>query len=111
MRLFTSRKSIREAARGGAPVIAGDLRLHELRSRIFRNTRLVRVWLPSDYDDSGATRYPVLYLNDGQNLFEPVTAFGGVDWQAGEAARQLIAEGRIPPLILVGVDNTKSRLR
>lgn len=111
MRLFTSRKSVREGARGGAPVIAGDLRLHELRSRIFRNPRLVRVWLPPDYDDSGATRYPVLYLNDGQNLFEPATAFGGVDWQAGRAARQLVAEGRIPPLILVGIDNTKSRLR
>lgn len=91
--------------------MAGDLRLHELRSRIFRNTRLVRVWLPPDFDDSGATRYPVLYLNDGQNLFEPATAFGGVDWQAGQAARLLIAEGRIPALILVGIDNTKSRLR
>jgi len=37
----------------GAPVISGNLRLHELRSRIFRNMRLVRVWLPPDYDAFG----------------------------------------------------------
>ena len=52
----------------------GDLRLHEFRSRIFRNTRFLRVWLPPGYDDpANADRhYPVLYLNDGQNLFEDV---------------------------------------
>src|SRR5271157_4287414 len=66
------------------PVSTGNLWLHELRSRIFGNTRLLRVWLPPDYDGWGATRYPVLYLNDGQNLFDPVTAFAGVHWQAGE---------------------------
>jgi len=50
----------------------GDLRLHQFRSRIFRNTRYVRVWLPPGYDDpaNAEHRYPVLYLNDGQNLFE-----------------------------------------
>jgi predicted alpha/beta superfamily hydrolase len=92
--------------------VSGNLRLHELRSRIFRNTRLVRVWLPPDYDAACATRYPVLYLNDGQNLFDPATAFAGVDWRAGESAARLIAEGKIPPLIIVGIDNTgKNRVR
>lgn len=111
MPLFTSRRKAGEEARAAAPVIQGDLRVHALRSRIFRNTRPVRVWLPPDYDESGATRYPVLYLNDGQNMFDPATAFGGVDWQASQAARRLIAEGTIEPLIMVGIDNTKSRLR
>lgn len=91
------------------PIIAGNLRLHELHSRIFRNTRFVRVWLPPDFDGSGAIRYPVLYLNDGQNLFEATTAFGGVHWQAGETAERLIRDGEIPPLILVGIDNTGTR--
>ena len=60
---------------------AGDLRLHEFRSRIFRNTRFLRVWLPSAYDDpeNSNRRYPVLYLNDGQNLFESATSFNGVE--------------------------------
>jgi len=94
------------------PVSRGNLWLHELRSRVFGNTRLVRVWLPPDYDGWGATSYPVLYLNDGQNLFDPATAFAGVHWQVGETATRLIDRNRIPPLIIVGIDNTgKNRVR
>ena len=92
----------------------GDLRLHEFRSRTFRNTRFVRVWLPPGYDDPANVghQYPVLYLNDGQNLFEAAIAFGGVEWQVDETADRLIREGVVAPLIVVGVDNTgKSRIR
>ncbi len=91
------------------PVFNGKIWLHEFNSRIFGNTRLLRVWLPPDYDGWGAIRYPVLYLNDGQNLFDPETAFAGVPWQVGETATRLIAEQKIPPLIIVGIDNTKHR--
>jgi predicted alpha/beta superfamily hydrolase len=112
MSFIKSNKSKREASEPSAPIASGRLWLHELRSRIFRNTRVIRVWLPADYDASGAKRYPVLYLNDGQNLFEAATAFGGVHWQVGETADQRIGEGKIPPLIIVGIDNTgKNRLR
>jgi predicted alpha/beta superfamily hydrolase len=112
MRLFKTKKSKREVSETGAPVASGRLRLHGLRSRIFRNMRVVRVWLPPDYDGSSAKRYPVLYLNDGQNLFEAATAFAGVHWQVGEAAERLIGEGKIPPLIIVGIDNRgRSRVR
>jgi predicted alpha/beta superfamily hydrolase len=94
------------------PIAGGSLRIHELRSRVFRNTRLVRVWLPPGYDKGGGTRYPVLYLNDGQNLFEPATAFAGVHWQVGETATRLIREKKIRPLIIVGIDNAgKNRAR
>jgi predicted alpha/beta superfamily hydrolase len=92
----------------------GDLRLHEFRSRFFRNGRFLRVWLPPGYDDAenSVTRYPVLYLNDGQNLFEPSTSFTGVEWQVDETAERLIREGLIPPMIVVGIDNAgKDRLR
>lgn len=90
----------------------GSLWLHEIKSRIFRNKRTLRVWLPPEYDGWGETRYPVLYLNDGQNLFEPTTAFAGVHWQVGETASRLIAEEKIAPLIVVGIDNTgRNRLR
>jgi len=58
----------------------------------------------------GREHYPVLYLNDGQNLFDPATAFAGVHWQAGETATRLIGAQKIPPLIIVGIDNTKARL-
>jgi enterochelin esterase-like enzyme len=92
----------------------GDLRLHGFRSRIFKNTRFLRVWLPPGYDDAenAGRHYPVLYLNDGQNLFEPSTAFAGVEWQVDETADRLIREGVVPPLIVVGIDNTgKDRIR
>jgi len=92
----------------------GDLRLHEFRSRIFRNSRFLRVWLPPGYDESenAAKRYPVFYLNDGQNLFEPTTSFTGVEWQVDETAELLIREGRIPAMIIVGIDNSqKDRFR
>jgi len=89
--------------------LAGELRLHELQSRIFRNTRMLRVWLPPGYSapENQDRHYPVFYLNDGQNLFDPATAYIGVDWQADEAADRLIRDGRIPPLILVGIDNAQ----
>jgi predicted alpha/beta superfamily hydrolase len=92
----------------------GDLRLHEFRSRFFRNTRFLRVWLPPGYDDNenSARRYPVLYLNDGQNLFEPSTSFTGVEWQVDETADRLIREEQVPPMIIVGIDNAgKERFR
>jgi predicted alpha/beta superfamily hydrolase len=92
----------------------GDLRLHEFRSRTFRNTRFLRVWLPPEYDNpvNAGRHYPVLYLNDGQNLFESMTAFGGVEWQVDETADRLIREGAVSPIIIVGIDNTgKSRFR
>jgi enterochelin esterase-like enzyme len=91
------------------PVPVGDLFAHELKSRIFANTRLLRVWLPPEYDGWGEMRYPVFYLNDGQNLFDPATAFAGVHWAVAETASRLIAENKIPPTIFVGIDNTKNR--
>jgi enterochelin esterase-like enzyme len=92
----------------------GDLRIHPFPSRIFRNSRYLRVWLPPGYEDpaNNGRHYPVLYLNDGQNLFETSTAFGGVEWQVDETADRLIRENAIPPLIVVGIDNTgKDRIR
>ena len=92
----------------------GDLRLHEFRSRIFRNTRFLRVWLPPGYDDvqNAGRHYPVLYLNDGQNLFEGATSFNGVEWQVDETGDRLIREGVVPPMIIVGMDNTgRERIR
>jgi predicted alpha/beta superfamily hydrolase len=89
--------------------IAGDLRLHEFQSRIFRNTRMLRVWLPPGYNEveNEGRHYPIFYLNDGQNLFDPATAYIGVDWQVDEAADRLICQGKVPPLIIVGIDNAR----
>jgi enterochelin esterase-like enzyme len=91
-----------------SPSVIGELHLHQFPSKVFRNTRYLRVWLPPGYHDQANQQrhYPVLYLNDGQNLFETATSFTGVDWQVDESADRLIREAKIPPLIVVGIDNT-----
>lgn len=90
--------------------VSRNLRLHEFPSKIFRNTRMLRVWLPPGYEapENRDRRYPVLYLNDGQNLFDSATAFNGIAWRVGDTADQLIREGTIPPLIVVGIDNAQN---
>jgi predicted alpha/beta superfamily hydrolase len=50
----------------------------------------------------------VLYLNDGQNLFDRATAFAGVEWQVDETADRLIRQEVVPPLIVIGIDNAQS---
>jgi enterochelin esterase-like enzyme len=92
----------------------GELRLHAITSHWFGNTRQLRVWLPPGYSsaENEGRRYPVLYLNDGQNLFDPATAFAGVDWNVGESLTKLIRDSVVPPMIVVGIDNaTVERIR
>ena len=71
--------------------------------------RDVVVWLPPGYDEHPNKRYPVLYMNDGQNMFDPQTSAFGVDWQIDEAADSLIRKRFIKPLIIVGIYNTPDR--
>ena len=68
--------------------------------------RGITIYLPPRYDDEPERRYPVLYLQDGQNLFDPAKAFSGVHWRVAETATGLIDAGRLSPLIVVGIDNT-----
>ena len=102
-----------EGAPGSEAGARGELRIHEFASRIFRNMRMLRVWVPAGYDAPGNDRkYPVQYLNDGQNLFDRETAYGGVEWEVDETCDRMMAEGKIPPLIVVGIDNAqKERIR
>lgn len=74
------------------------------------NPRALTINLPPGYADDPARRYPVLYLHDGQNLFEDRLAAYGVSWRAGEIADRLTTEGRIRPILLVGIDNSEDRL-
>ena len=94
--------------------VVGDLRLHDFESAVFGNTRKLRVWLPPAYDAPAnrSRQYPVLFLNDGQNLFDSTTAIlNPMEWRVDEAVSSLIATGRIQPLIVVGIDNAGRRGR
>ena len=88
--------------------LTGDIRTpQKFHSGILNNDRDVIVYLPSDYATNREERYPVLYLNDGQNLFDGATSFiPGQEWRVDETAQSLIAAGKIQPLIIVGIYNT-----
>jgi predicted alpha/beta superfamily hydrolase len=88
--------------------VSGDLRLHPLESRIFGNTRTIRVLVPRDYDapENRSRRYPVLYMLDGQNLFDAcLSDVSHHEWGMDEIVYRLVAEKKIPPMIVVGVDH------
>jgi predicted alpha/beta superfamily hydrolase len=69
------------------------------------------VWLPPDYDADKTRRYPVIYMHDGQNIFDPVTSAFGVDWSIDETADDLIKKKSIEPVIVVGIYNTSDRMK
>lgn len=71
--------------------------------------RDVYVYLPEGYEKSNR-RYPVLYMHDGQNLFDPSRAFQGQTWHVEETLNDLIKKKLITPLIVVAIDNTPDRL-
>jgi enterochelin esterase-like enzyme len=86
----------------------GDLHLLTLESKIFGNKRTLRVLLPPDYDAPAnrARHYPVLYLLDGQALFDAcLSEYSHHEWRVDETVYRLIAAHEIPPLIVVGIDN------
>mgnify|MGYP002624297759 CR=1 FL=1 len=87
----------------------GDIRAHSLQSTILGHARRIWVYLPPGYEAT-AQRYPVLYLHDGQNVFNRATSFIGVEWGADETAEALILAGEIEPLILVAVANSPDRM-
>jgi predicted alpha/beta superfamily hydrolase len=94
-------------------VSSGQLRKHEqFRSRFLRNQRDLIVYSPPGYAERTTRRFPVLYLQDGQNLFDGTTSFiAGQDWHVGQTADQCINAGTVEPLIIVGIYNTKARVR
>ena len=87
-------------------MLTEQIQLHEnfgsLHLAVPRN---VLVYLPPGYGVNPDRRYPVLYMHDGQNLYNPEDAFGGVVWGADKTAQELILTNQIEPLIIVGIYN------
>ena len=92
---------------------SGNLRKHErFRSRFLHNQRDLIVYTPPGYREQTARRFPVLYLHDGQNLFDGTTSFiPGQDWHVAQTADACINGRVVAPLIIVGMYNTKARVR
>jgi predicted alpha/beta superfamily hydrolase len=87
---------------------AGSFQLHiNVASRHLTQKRHVIVYLPPGHGADPAVRYPVLYMHDGQNLFDGDTAYiRGHDWKMARTAERLMLEKKIEPLIIVGIWNT-----
>jgi predicted alpha/beta superfamily hydrolase len=85
----------------------GRIETFPFTSEIFGNTREVTVYLPASYDERGSQQaYPVLYMHDGQNLFDPMRSFiPGQHWRLREAADLVIGTRKARPMIIVGLDN------
>jgi predicted alpha/beta superfamily hydrolase len=95
-----------------SPRVTGSVERFAASNSAHVERRNVDVWLPPSYFTAAGTtnRYPVLYVHDGQNVFDPATSFIGVDWGLDETATRLIAERKIPELIIVAIWNTPQRL-
>jgi predicted alpha/beta superfamily hydrolase len=87
------------------------LKKHEdFVSRLVEEHHDLVVYLPPMYESEGERRFPVLYMQDGQNLFDPETSFiKGEYWRMGETADALVAAGAIEPLIIVGIYNAGAK--
>jgi predicted alpha/beta superfamily hydrolase len=99
----------------GDPFVEGTssrLVMHpDFHSRFLTDDRNVILYLPPGYDNEPHRHYPVMYMHDGQNLFDPETSFvRGRTWEIREHADRLTLAGEIEPLIVVGVYNTPRRL-
>jgi predicted alpha/beta superfamily hydrolase len=82
---------------------------HEIPSVHLGMARRITVWLPPGARRRQKNPLPVLYLNDGQNLFDPARSFAGTTWGVAETAERLVRRGRIPPLLIVGIDHGDAR--
>ena len=100
----TLRLTVANWADGAPPVetATGDVRPFAVPE--FLAGRRVWVWLPAGYDDDASRRYPVLYMLDGQNVFNAATSFAG-EWEVDESLAGLIARGEVEPVIVVAVAN------
>ncbi|MDZ7344281.1 MAG: alpha/beta hydrolase-fold protein, partial [candidate division KSB1 bacterium] len=82
---------------------------HGVKSPKLRHPREVIVWLPPSYEKSKTRRYPVLYMHDGQNVFDPRTSFLGQDWRVDEIADSLIRANKMEEVIVVAIYNSPDR--
>lgn len=85
-----------------ASTITGDVTTHTIPG--FLSGRRVWVYLPPDYHVRMDQHYPVLYMFDGQNVFDQATSYAG-EWEVDETCESLIPAGLMEPLIVVAVDN------
>ncbi len=71
--------------------------------------RNIEIWLPPSYSKNENQKFPVLYMHDGQNVFNPNTSYTKIDWGVDEAMTELIKKGEVNEAIVIGIWNTEKR--
>ncbi len=84
-------------------VSVGELHIIDDFSSKYIETRPIRVWLPDGYSDT--SEYSVVFMHDGQMLFDPTATWNGQAWDVDDVAQSLIDEQKVKPFIVVGIDN------
>lgn len=89
------------------PSLTGNIeRIEGFESKILGNKRNLSVYLPPDYGTDPKAKYPVVYMQDGQNVFDGATSYiPNQEWRADETAEMLIGAGIVEPMIIVAIDN------
>jgi predicted alpha/beta superfamily hydrolase len=85
-------------------------RIDDWWSPSLQDNRPIWIYLPPSYDEQPDERFPVLYMHDGQNLFDPSYSFTGVTWNVDGALDQGAADGSVREAIVVGIGNTPDRI-
>lgn len=85
-------------------------RAYEFTSTIMKNKRGVWIYEPPVYLENTRARLPVLYMHDGQNLFDPAAAFGGNTWKVAETLDAASEDGTIAETLVIGPENTADRM-
>ena len=91
--------------------ILGALERHENFRSKFIAARHVDVWSPPGYFENVEECYPVIYMHDGQNLFDSAVAFGGSGWEIDKTLARLMETQKICGALVVGIWNTDRRYR
>lgn len=71
--------------------------------------RNIEIWLPPDYAENSKKKFPVLYMQDGQNIFDQETSLHKTAWEADSTAKKMILQNRVDPFIIVAIWSTEKR--
>ena len=96
--------------KAGGHTLSGQIHQRTFRSQLLDAELEILVYLPPGFSASDSWRYPTLYLQDGQNVFDEKRAVFGIEWGVDEAAEKLILQGKIQGIIVVAVANTPDRI-
>lgn len=90
--------------------VVGTLKIAKIYNEHFKvdKKRIVRIWIPTNYQKNRKEPYKVIYMFDGQNLFDAKTSFIGKEWQIDETIEEYIKDG-YASAIVVGIDNSSDR--